>query len=173
MLVRRDRRLGRQASASVEFALMATLFLLPLLLGGMDFVVIISARAQLNLTLQAMFYFAETDPTVANNSPNVPGASAPISTAAISELVTTINSNSIYRATITSATAEYGCVYSDAVNFQGTSSSCPSKDAANQSLSQQDTAVSYAISTTFSIPIPLHFGWTNPVTLTASGQVLD
>jgi hypothetical protein len=167
------RRFSARASASVEFALMSTLFLLPLLLGGMDFVVMIGARAQLNITLQALFYFAQTDPTIANNTTNAPGASTPITTAAVSQVVSTINASSIYSAKITSAVAEYGCVYPDTINFQATTSSCPAKDAAANNLSQQDTAVAYTLSSTFYIPIPLHFGLTNPVTLTVTGQMLD
>jgi len=108
MLIRRlasRRASGRRASASVDFALTASLFMLPMLLGSADFLCVISAQAQLNTALQSLYYFAYTNPTSAN------------STTDAGYIITLINSASVTKitlpATMSSGTANasisYGC----------------------------------------------------------------
>ncbi len=58
----------KRATVAVEFALISTLFLMPLLAGAADFVIIIAARAQLNTSLQALYAFATSAPASAASS---------------------------------------------------------------------------------------------------------
>jgi Flp pilus assembly protein TadG len=51
----RHRRLGNRGSVAVEFAMISSLFLLPLMLGSSDLVEMISGQAQVNTALQAMY----------------------------------------------------------------------------------------------------------------------
>ncbi len=144
---------ARRASASVEFALLATFVLVPMILGCADFIVYLTARAQLNTALQSLYYFAMTNPSNAT------------STADAGALLTAINARALYKVTLISATAENGCVSSTTgVAFQITS--CPNGV-------QQNSAVQYKVQTVFSVPINLVFGLSNPVTLQQSGQILE
>ena len=61
LLRRRAARSGR-GNVSIEFALVSVFVLLPLFAGGTDFVLIMSAQAQLRTALQALDYFAWTNP---------------------------------------------------------------------------------------------------------------
>lgn len=62
------RHRARRGSVSVEMALVFAFFLLPLLLGTVDFAYIMSARVQLNSALQAAELFAWANPDNAANA---------------------------------------------------------------------------------------------------------
>jgi hypothetical protein len=62
------RFLGRRASVSVEFALVAVFFLFPLFAGAMDFVQIFAAQSQANAALQSLYFFALSTPVPATAS---------------------------------------------------------------------------------------------------------
>jgi hypothetical protein len=157
MLIRR--LASRRASASVDFALTASLLLLPLLLGSADFLAVISAQAQLNTALQSLYYFAYTNPGAANNATDA------------GYILSLINTSSLYRitlpATMSSGTANasisYGCFTPPSTTITYQASAC--------SLSQtQQTLVTYQVKTTVSLPFPLP-ELSNPLTLSASGTV--
>jgi Flp pilus assembly protein TadG len=154
--------LGRRsdkASASVEFALVASLLLLPLLLGGADFLAILSAQAQLNTALQSLYYFAFTDPTSANNTTDV------------NQVVSLINSASVFKITLpattssgaTNASLSYGCFTPPSTTITYQSTQC----SATQT---QQTLVTYQVSTSVVLPFPL-LKLGNPLTLNATGTV--
>jgi len=150
---------ARRASASVEFALVASLLLLPLLLGGADFLAILTAQAQLNTALQSLYYFAYTDPSSANNTTDV------------NQVVALINGASVFKITLPATTSSgvanaslsYGCFTppSTAITYQS-----------NQCLATQtqQTLVTYQVSTSVILPFPF-LKLANPLTLNATGTV--
>lgn len=156
------RRLGHKGSVAVEFALVSSLFLLPLFIGASAFVIIIGAKAQLNTTLQSLYYFAWTNPSSANDQTQ------------LSELVGAINSGSIFSinfpATMANGTTNgsfsYVCV---------TPGATPSFTAATgpglcSKTQVQQTFVTYEVNTTVSLPVKIP-SLSNPLTLTVKGQI--
>jgi Flp pilus assembly protein TadG len=150
---------ARRASASVEFALVASLLLLPLLLGGADFLAILTAQAQLNTALQSLYYFAYTDPNSANNTTDV------------NQVVALINGASVFKITmptttssgVANASLSYGCFTPPSTSITYQTSQC----SATQT---QQTLVTYQVSTSVTLPFPL-LNLSNPLTLNASGTV--
>jgi len=159
MLRRRNFNKSRGGNASVEFALVASFVLLPLLLGATDFLPVISAQAQLNTALQSLYYFAFTNPASASNATYA------------GYIVSLINQGSIFQislpATMSSgaanASVSYGCFTppSSAITYQ--TSPCPVGET-------QQTLVSYQVKTTIALPFPLP-GLANPFPLSATGKV--
>jgi hypothetical protein len=157
MLIRR--LASRRASASVDFALTASLFMLPMLLGSADLLSVISAQAQLNTALQSLYYFAYTNPTAAN------------STTDAGYIVTLINSASLYKitlpATMSSGTANasisYGCFTPPSTTITYQTTACSSGQT-------QQTLVTYQVKTTVPLPFPIP-ALTNPLPLSATGTV--
>jgi Flp pilus assembly protein TadG len=150
--------MSRRANVSVEFALIVSFFLLPLMLGLADFLAVICAQAQLNTALQALYYFAYTNPSEAG------------STTDAGFIISLINQASVYKITLPStmssgasnASLSYGCFTppSTAITYQtGTCS-------ASQT---QQTLVAYQVKTTVTLPFPLPI-LSNPMSLTASGK---
>lgn len=153
---------GRKASVAVEFALVSTFILAPLLLGSSDLLMIISAQAQLNTALQALYYFAWTNPS---------SASSLIDAGFICDA---INSESVYQITLpatlpsgsSNGAPSYVCVTpgSPPVFVAETGpGSCTS-------LQIQQTFVTYQVSTTVNLPVQLP-GIQSPLTLSATGQI--
>jgi len=157
MLNIRRRAESRRASASVEFAMVASFVLLPLFLGSADFLLVISAQAQLNTALQALYYFAYTSPGSANN--------ATYAGYVIALLDSRSSFNITLPATMSSGAANaslsYGCFTPPftVITYQTTTCSA---------LQTQQTLVSYQVKTTVTLPFPLP-GLSNPLTLSASG----
>jgi Flp pilus assembly protein TadG len=149
---------SRRGNVSVEFAIISTFFLLPLLLGAADFTCALTAQAQLNTALQALYYFAYTNPSSASN------------TTYAGYVVALINKASVYKitfpATLSSGAVNgsisYGCFTppSTAITYQTTTCS------ASQT---QQTLVNYQVTTTITLPFPLP-GFTNPWPLSAAGK---
>ena len=164
---------GRKANVTVEFALVATFILLPLLAGGADFLTMITAQAQLNTALQALYYYAWTNQSAAsaNTSSNTITAQ--------NTLITAINSASIFHITLAPGTASgsssnlfYACVNSStspatisALQPYVTSpaSTCPN----GQTLEE---FVQYTVSTNVTLPFPLPLKLKNPFPLSATGS---
>jgi hypothetical protein len=151
--------LTRRASASVEFALTASLLLLPLLLGGADLLAVISAQAQLNTALQSLYYFAYTNPSAANNTTDA------------GYIITLINAASVFQislpATTTAGTSNaalsYGCFTPPSTTITYQTTAC----TAGQT---QQTLVTYQVTTTITLPFAFP-GLANPLTLNAAGTV--
>jgi Flp pilus assembly protein TadG len=158
MLIRRLAE-SRRASASVDFALTASLFMLPLLLGSADFLSVISAQAQLNTALQSLYYFAYTNPTSANSATDA------------GYIITLINSSSLYKitlpATMSSGTANasisYGCFTPPSTTITYQTTACSSGQT-------QQTLVTYQVKTTVTLPFPIP-ALANPLPLSATGTV--
>ncbi|MDE8349461.1 MAG: TadE/TadG family type IV pilus assembly protein [Acidocella sp.] len=157
----------RRSAAAVEFALVSTFLLLPLFLGGADFVVIISAQAQLNTALQAIDYFAYTNPGSASN------------TTYAGDIVTLINAASVYHITlpttnitvaglgsIPNGSISYGC-------FSGTATATTTPTYQTSTCPTGDTIqnfVSYKITSSVTLPVPLP-GLGSPFTLNAMSTI--
>lgn len=164
-LLRRLRRTGAAGNVTVEFALIAVLFLLPLLGASADMVIIISAQAQLNTALQALYAFATTNTSMANNATEA------------ATVVSAINGNSIsiyslsLPGTLTSGAANPSLTYS--CYTSGASSpafSTPSTSESCTSSQNTMTLANYKVTVTVSLPIPVP-GLASPMTLSAEGAI--
>ncbi len=143
----------RRSSAAVEFALVTSFLLLPLFAGATDFVVIITAQAQLNTAMQAIDYFAITNPTAASGTSG---------TTNVGYIISLINANSVYQITLPSnvttslgtysnGSVSYGCFLAPA-----TASTTPTyQTSACATTDTQQTFVSYEITTSVTLPVPL------------------
>jgi len=157
------RRAGR-ANVTVEFALLATFFLLPLTAGSADLVVIISAQGQLNTALQALYYFGTSNPTSAVSSTDA------------QDIITAINAGSVYSlslpATLTSGAANPSFTYvcyttgatSPTFSTPSTTNTCTGTQTAQ-------TYANYKVSVSVSLPFPVGLKITNPLVMSASGSV--
>ncbi len=154
MIFRRLIQRGRQASVTVEFALVASLFLLPLFMGSSDLIILISSRAQLNAAIEALYYFAWTNPTSAAD------------TTQLNEVIAAINASSNYQITQPVVTTSYVCVTPGSPP-KTTSVSGPGLCNSDQI---QQTLVTYSVSTTVSLPVPFP-GISSPTTQTARGTI--
>lgn len=149
---------SRRASVSVEFAVIASFFLLPLLLGVADFMCAMTAQAQLNTALQSLYYFAYTNPNSANS----------ITDAGF--IIALINKASVYKITLPATLASgaangaisYGCFTPPSTTITYQTSACSSSQT-------QQTMVTYQVTTTVTLPFPLP-GVSNPLSLSASGK---
>ncbi|GLR67489.1 hypothetical protein GCM10010909_21700 [Acidocella aquatica] len=162
VLIRRLLQRGRRASVAVEFALVTSFFLLPLALGASDFVIIITAQAQLNTALQALYYFAWTNPLTADNQTQ------------LQEIITAINSASVYQVTLP-ATLSSGAANGSLTYACVTPGTTPTYAAATgpgqcSSTQIQQTYVTYKLTTSLSLPIKLP-GIASPLTLTTKGKI--
>ena len=147
------RRLGSRASVAVEFALCASFLLLPLFAGGVDFVEIISAQAQLNTALQSLYLFAYTDPAAAGTGASITAVITKINAGATHQVVNATSNNPI----------SYKCM-----NAAGTVASYSSSCASGYT---KQTFVTYALTGSVSLTAPLPFGLTSPFSLRTSGTV--
>ncbi len=162
MILHRLLQRGRRASVAVEFALVTSFFLLPLTLGASDFVILITAQAQANTALQALYYFAWTNPLTADNLTQ------------LQEIISAINSASVYQvsmpATLSSGAANgsftYACV-TPGTPPTFTSATGPGLCSSTQ---VQQTYVTYKLTTTVNLPINLP-GIPSPFTLTSRGTI--
>lgn len=149
------RRSGR-ANASVEFALITSLFVVPLLLGASDFVSIIAAQAQLNTALEALYYYGVTNPGGAISN--------------TSSIITAINANSDFQMSVASQSLSYVCY-----TTQTSASTAPSfgTSSSSNNCSSGQTTMTYAnykLTTNVTLPVKLP-GLSNPLPLSASGSI--
>ncbi|NNM58015.1 TadE/TadG family type IV pilus assembly protein [Acidocella sp.] len=161
-MIRRFLQKNRKASVAVEFALVTSFFLLPLTLGAADFVLIITAQAQVNTALQALYYFAWTNPLSANNQNQ------------LQEIVSAINAASVYQVTLP-ATFSSGAANGSLTYSCVTPGITPTYAAATgpgqcSSTQIQQTYATYKLTTTISLPIKLP-GLPSPFTLTSKGSI--
>jgi Flp pilus assembly protein TadG len=142
----------RRATAAVELALVSTFFLLPLLLGGADFVGIILGQAQVNTALQALYYFALTNPSSANNSTYTQNLIGAINGASVFQLTlpTTLPSGK------SNSSFTYVCYpTSNASNGATPTFTSPSSTSCLATGKTQITFVNYKVNTAVILPIPL------------------
>ncbi len=166
VMIRRFLQKNRKASVAVEFALVTSFFLLPLTLGAADFVLIITAQAQLNTALQALYYFAWTNPLSADNQTQ------------LQEIISAINAASVYQitlpATFSSGAANGSLTYSCVT--PGTTPTYAAATGPGQCSSTstppqiQQTYVTYKLTTTLNLPIKLP-GLPSPFSLTSKGSI--
>ena len=148
-LLRRKAARHRHGSVSVEFALVSLFFLVPLFGGGADFVLLMTAQAQLRTAVQALNYFAWTNPDEANNL-NVAGF-----------VINLINQHSDYQITLPANLSTGGA--NGALSFScftppataGTTIAPPSPTTTCLSTQTQLTFVTYQVTTNVFLPIPL------------------
>jgi type II secretory pathway pseudopilin PulG len=168
---------GRRASVAVEFALLSTFLLLPLLAGASDFVVIIAAQAQLNTALDALYMYAETNPSRATTAGSGYTTSGQTTTD-IQVIIANINQNTTdyklslpqyYTGTSYNGSATYVCYQSgnpSVPTFQP-----PSTTACSGSYPVSMTFANYKVTVAVNLPFPLPIHLASPLTLSASGSV--
>ena len=162
-----------RASVSVEFALVSVFFLLPLLAGAADLVLLIAGQAQMNTAQQALYYFAisnagnATSSTYAQDVLNVINSANSASGVTVSMPSTT--TVPIHLGTTTVASGQnnpftyYGCFNSSSTTVTYQSTTCSS------GFTQQTYAV-YEVQGTVQLPFPIPGNGT-AITLTASGGI--
>ena len=169
------RRLGNRASASVELALISVFFLLPLFAGSVDMVEIISAKAQVNTALRALYSFAWTNPsdasyasTTTNGKSDLQTIVNTISTSALRPVSFPTNTNvATLNGTNTNGSYYYVCIPTTGTTLTQ-AAPCPTN---GNIVYTQQTWVTYQIDSSVVLPVPVPFVNRNTLTLTASGAV--
>ena len=163
-MLSRLRRLWRprrtaKASASVEFAIVAGFVLLPLLLGGADFISVITAQAQLNTALQSLYFYAYTNPSTANNATDAGYIISLMNTASVFtiRLPATMSSGSA------NASLSYGCFTPPSTTITYQTTACSTGQT-------QQTLVTYQVTASVHLPFPFP-SLSNPTNLSATGTV--
>jgi Flp pilus assembly protein TadG len=160
---------GRRASVAVEFALLATFLLLPLLAGASDFVVIIAAKAQLNTALDALYLYAETNPTRATTATTgYNDANAIISSINTNTTVYNLSFPANYSTGNANGSATYICYTTAAA---APTFSAPSTTNTCTGTQTAEVYANYLVTVTVNMPFPLPIHLTNPLTLSSSGSV--
>jgi len=162
--VSRQLRRGDRANVTVEFALIAVLFLLPLVAASADFICVIAAQAQLNTALQALLYFALTNTSLATSSTEA------------GTIVTAINTGAVFKITMpgtlssgaTNPSYTYVCYTTGATGT--VSFSAPSTSNSCSGTQTTQYFANYKVVTTVALPFAFP-GLASPLTLAASGAV--
>jgi hypothetical protein len=150
-----------RASITIEMALTTCMILIPLFSGGADFLEIIAARAQANAALNAFYTFAWNNPAAAAD------------TTQLAAILTQLNQHSSAQITFPDGkttgstyqpTLTYFCAVPPSTTQTSQSTPCPAADT-------QQTTVTYNLTTSITVPVPLPIGLSNPYTLAVSGQV--
>jgi Flp pilus assembly protein TadG len=158
MLKNSFRGLGHRANVSVEFALISVFFLLPLFGGSVDMVEYISAKAQLNTALQALYYYALTSPSTATIS-------------ADTSAVVALMSGSPRPITLVGSSVTYDCIANSATTVTYVATSPTNTNGGCTSSQTQRTRVTYSLSSSVFLTVPMPFVSSNPLTVTVSGTV--
>jgi hypothetical protein len=149
---------ARRGSVSVELALVSALFLLPLTLGSIDMLYVLTQRFQMHRALQSLYFYAWSNPSNAGNQSDVTSALA------------TAAQNTISGVMLASAPAtSYDC----ASNQQSARPSALTTSQPTCSTTNPlQTFVTYSIIATVHLPVPIPGFATNyPLTLTGTIQV--
>jgi Flp pilus assembly protein TadG len=159
-------RNGRRANVSVEFALISVLFLLPLVTGAADLICVVNARAQLNTALQAMMFYAWSNPTAAQNN------TASTTTAAEATIIDAINSApSNFHVTL-----NLGAVpgsYSNLTYYcvtPGTPYSITPSGSATCASGTLQVFAQFTVSTNVNLPFPIPLKLVNPFPVSSTGS---
>jgi hypothetical protein len=149
---------GRRGSVSVELALVSAFFLLPLTLGSIDMLFVLTQRFQMHRALQSLYFYAWSNPANAGNQTDVQSA------------LTTAAQSTIAGVTLASApTTTYDC----ASNQQSASPSALTTTQPTCSTTNPlQTFVTYSITATVKLPVPIPgFATSYPLNLTGTIQV--
>ncbi len=156
MIISRLRRTGQRGSVTIELALVTALFLLPLTVGSVDMLFVLTQRFQMHRALQSLYFYAWTNPNNANNQ------------GAVTSALNTAAANTI--ANVTLATAPV-TTYDCASNQQSTNPSPPTTSKPSCSSSNPlQTFVTYSITATVNLPVPIP-GFTSAYPLDLSGTI--
>jgi Flp pilus assembly protein TadG len=160
-LIRKFRR-ARRASITVEMALTVSMALVPILAGGADFFSLIAAKSQMNAALQSFYAYAWNNPGSATN------------TTQLGEILGQINQHSLPQITFPDGKTDgtttyqpqltYYCSIPPSTAQTAQSTPCPTTDT-------QQTIVTYNLTASVTLPVPLPMGLTSPYTISTSGQV--
>ena len=155
--MRRLRRTGQRGSVTIELALVTALFLLPLTVGSVDMLFVLTQRFQMHRALQSLYFYAWANPNNANNHSQVSNA---LSVAA---------QNTISNVSLSSLAPSYDC----ASNQQSSNPSPPSSNQPSCSSSNPlQTFETYSIQATVNLPVPIPgFASAYPLHLTGTIQV--
>ncbi len=162
--LRRKAARSRRGSVSLEFALMSVFILFPLFAGGTDFVLIMAAQAQLRTAIQALDYFAWTNPGEATNLTDA------------GYIISLINQQSDYQITLpanlsnggANGALSYSCFTPPAT--ASTAISAPSPTVCPSTQTQQ-TLVTYQVTARVFLPVPLPGILHSPQQLSATSTV--
>lgn len=171
MILKRLRRSGRRANVSVEFALIAALFLLPLFGGSVDMVQYISAKDQLNTALQSLYYYALTyapGTYTAGVAPTSLADPTIIVSAANTNKVLALMANKVRPLTLVAGypTITYYCL-----DRSGNKITATANNQCTSTYPYEQIFVQYQIQTTVNFIVPMPFIFSNPLPLTATGSV--
>lgn len=151
-------------SIAVEFALVSIFFMLPLLAGGGDFLLILLSRSQLNTALQALYYYAETNPGSATD------------TTYLTDIINSMNTASVTQLSMPAELASGAANPSYSYYCFTSSSTAPSFTGPYTSASScgtgttTQTFVNYKLSATTHLPVPLP-GSGSSYTLSVTGSI--
>jgi Flp pilus assembly protein TadG len=165
-------RMGRRGSVAVEFALVSVFLLAPLVAGAADFLVILTGQAQLNTALQALDYFAWTNPTAADTTTGTPNTS----TVDPGYVLSLINNASMFHLTLATPVIEYYCASSTSGGTPPTSSQLSTTAPTCASGTTEQIYVKYTVTTNVVLPFPVSFpavgmSFSNPFPLSTTGTV--
>jgi hypothetical protein len=167
-------RTSRKGSSSVEFALISTLFLLPLFGGTIDFIQYIAAKDQLNTALQSLYYYSLTyvpGTYTAGTAPTMLTDPAAFITADNTKKVLALMSSKVTPITLVSGypSISYKCL--DALG--AVMSPAPTtNNSCTTAYPYEQIWVSFQIQSEVNFVVPVLFAANaSSVTLTASGSV--
>jgi hypothetical protein len=153
---------AQRASITVEMAITSVMVLLPLFAGGADFLSLIAAKSQMNAALQSFYAYAWNNPQQATSTSQLGGILAAVNQRSLPQI--TFPDGKTDGTTTYQPQLTYRCSIPPATSFTTQSTPCPTTDT-------QQTLVTYNLSATVTLPLPLPVGLTSPYTLTTSGQV--
>jgi Flp pilus assembly protein TadG len=181
MTGRKSSRLrARRASVSVEFALVSLFFLFPLIAGGIDMMLVLSARSKLNSALHSLYLFAWSDPQNADDTAQLQrfiqsiDPSLPVSGISLTNTPTIMNVCFGSNGNIDSnATFTLGQSGNGGLLGSGGPNTNNDTCVTDGQVVTGDVPVSiatYRLQSVVQLPIPVPF-LANPITLTASGTI--
>jgi Flp pilus assembly protein TadG len=170
---------GRRASVSVEFALVSLFFLFPLIAGGIDMLLVLSARSKLNSALHAIYLFAWSDPQDAGDQtqlqtfiqsidPQLPASSISLANAP-SVIGVCFNANGSIDPGATFVSGLVGNVVTGVLGSATSSNTCKMGGMTVPN----DVPIliaTYKLQSVIQLPVPVPF-LANPITLTAGGTI--
>ena len=164
---------ARRASVSVEFALVSLFFLFPLIAGGIDMTLVLSARSKLNSALHSLYIFAWSDPQSAADNAQLEQFIQRIDPALPASTINLTNTPGIQNICFDSTGAIDSSALFTSNPGPGGSGASGNTCTLNGNVVTGDIPVSivtYNLQSVIQLPIPVPF-LANPLTLTASGTI--
>lgn len=178
----RKRRLrGSRGSVSVEFALVALFFLFPLIAGGIDMVLVFSARAKLNSALHAIYIFAWSDPGHAADpaslqgviqaiDPGLPATPITLDSIPVTSIDPSVTSKATTPATLNVCIGPNGTIDTVA-QFTPPAAGATTNTCTGGGPNDLAAVIGvYSLTSVVQLPVPIPF-LANPITLTAQGAI--